>query len=114
MILLWKQATARTRIFVALNIIAVIAGGLSIDAAFKWPGQIIAVIWTFFVWGWLYKIAGLEERRVMILATAICAAGTCVTDDVGIACVSLCEYARRVDNRRTRERMGRVCVGGGL
>jgi hypothetical protein len=75
MIPLWKEATARTRIFVALNIIAVIAGGLAIDAVFKWPGQIIAVIWTFIVWGWLYKIAGLEERRVMILATAIAGFG---------------------------------------
>jgi hypothetical protein len=75
MILLWKEATARTRIFVALNIIAVITGGLAIDAVFKWPGQIAAVIWTFLVWAWLYKIAGLEERRVMILATAIAGFG---------------------------------------
>ncbi len=75
MILLWQNATARTRIFVALNIVAVIAGGLAIDAAFKWPGQIAAVIWTFFIWGWLYKIAGIEERRVMILATAIAGFG---------------------------------------
>ena len=75
MISLWRDATARTRIFVALNIIAVIMGGLAIDAAFKWPGQIAAVIWTFFIWGWLYKIAGLEERRVMILATAIAGFG---------------------------------------
>jgi hypothetical protein len=75
MIPLWKQATARTRFFVALNIVAVIAGGLAIDAAFKWPGQIAAVIWTFFIWGWLYKIAGKDERRVMILATAIAGFG---------------------------------------
>lgn len=75
MIPLWQTATTRTRILVALNIIAVIVGGLAIDAACKWPGQIIAVIWTFLVWGWLYKIAGLRERRVMILATAIAGFG---------------------------------------
>jgi hypothetical protein len=75
MIPLWKEATARTRIFVALNIVAVIAGGLAIDAAFKWPGQIAAVIWTFLVWAWLYKIAGKDERRVLILATAIAGFG---------------------------------------
>jgi hypothetical protein len=75
MILLWKQSTARTRIFIALNIIAVIAGGLAIDAAFKWPGQIVAVIWTFLVWAWLYKVAGAEERRVLMMATAIAIVG---------------------------------------
>jgi hypothetical protein len=75
MIPLWHDASMRSRIFIALNIIAVITGGLAIDAAFKWPGQIAAVIWTFFIWGWLYKIAGLEERRVMILATAIAGFG---------------------------------------
>jgi hypothetical protein len=75
MIPLWQDASARSRIFIALNIIAVIAGGLAIDAAFKWPGQIIAVIWTFLVWAWLYKIAGIEERRVLILATAIAIVG---------------------------------------
>ncbi len=75
MIPLWQDASGRSRIFIALNIIAVIAGGLAIDAAFKWPGQIIAVIWTFIVWIWLYKIAGAEERRVLILATAIAIAG---------------------------------------
>jgi hypothetical protein len=75
MIPLWQDASVRSRIFVALNIIAVIAGGLAIDAAFKWPGQIIAVMWTFIVWAWLYKIAGIDERRVLILATAIAVAG---------------------------------------
>ncbi len=75
MIPLWRDASARTRIFVAFNIIAVITGGLAIDATFKWPGQITAVIWTFLVWAWLYKIAGLEERRVIILATAIAGFG---------------------------------------
>lgn len=72
---LWRETTARTRVFIAFNIIAVIGGGLAIDAAFKWPSQIVAVIWTFLVWTWLYKIAGTEERRVLIMATAIAIAG---------------------------------------
>ncbi len=75
MMLLWQRAPARTRIFVALNIVAVIAGGLAIDAAFKWPGQMAAIIWTFMVWAWLYKIAGRDERRVIILATAVAGVG---------------------------------------
>ncbi len=72
---LWESTPARMRICVALAIVAVISGGLAIDAVFKWPGQIAAVIWTFIVWAWLYKIAGHDERRVMILATAIAGFG---------------------------------------
>lgn len=72
---LWQQASLRTRIFVAVNIVAVIAGGLALDAAFKWPGQIAAIVWTFIVWAWLYKIGGRDERRVIILATAIAGFG---------------------------------------
>ena len=48
---------------VPLNIIAVIGGGLALDAAFGWPGQIAAIAWTFTVFAWLYRLGGAEEKR---------------------------------------------------
>ena len=64
---LWKQLPAS----VAFHIIAVIAGGLALDATFGWPGQYATIVWTSCVWGWLYRCGGIEERRVLILCTVI-------------------------------------------
>ncbi|MEP7157152.1 MAG: hypothetical protein ABI905_15335 [Betaproteobacteria bacterium] len=68
---LWRGAKPA----VPLNIIAVISGGLALDAAFGWPGQIAAIAWTFAVFAWLYRVGGPEEKRVLILCTAIAGIG---------------------------------------
>jgi hypothetical protein len=68
---IWRNAP-RT---VPLNIIAVITGGLALDSAFGWPGQIAAIVWTFAVFIWLYRLGGTEEKRVMISCTIIAGAG---------------------------------------
>ncbi len=68
---IWRNAP-RT---VPLNIIAVITGGLALDSAFGWPGQIAAIVWTFAVFIWLYRLGGVEEKRVMISCTLIAGAG---------------------------------------
>ena len=60
---------------VALNIIAVICGGLALDSAFGWPGQIAAIAWTFAVFYWLYRLGGTEEKRVLIVCTVIAGFG---------------------------------------
>jgi hypothetical protein len=59
----------------ALHIVAVITGGLALDAHFGWPGQYAAILWTVCVWAWLYKGGGTEERRVLILCTLISGLG---------------------------------------
>ena len=68
---LWRHAPK----WAAFHIIAVITGGLALDARFGWPGQYLAIIWSLCVWAWLYKSGGAEERRVLILCTAIAGFG---------------------------------------
>jgi hypothetical protein len=68
---LWQHAPRSA----AVHIVAVISGGLALDAILGWPGQFAAILWTLGVWTWLYKIGGIEERRVMILCTAIAGLG---------------------------------------
>jgi len=74
----WQHLTVRTRQLVALNIIAVIGGGLALDARFGWPGQIAAIFWTLCVFIWLYRLGTTTERRLLLLCTAISAAGEAV------------------------------------
>lgn len=77
-LLFWRHLNPRMEMWIAVHIVAVITGGLAMDAAFGWPGQIAAIIWTFCVWGWLYKIGGVVERRALILCTAIAGFGEVV------------------------------------
>lgn len=58
-----------------LHVVLVITGGLALDAIFGWLGQYAAIAWTVFVWAWLYRSGGTEERRVLILCTAIAGLG---------------------------------------
>jgi hypothetical protein len=71
---LWPLAN----LAIAFNIIAVICGGLVLDATFGWNGQIAAIIWTFGVFAWLWRRGGPVERRVLILCTLIAGAGELV------------------------------------
>ena len=64
---LWRQAPK----WVPWHILLVIGGGLALDAAYGWPGQIAAIIWTLFVWGALFKVGSKDERRVLVLCTAV-------------------------------------------
>lgn len=68
---IWRHAPFT----VPLNIIAVISGGLALDSAFGWPGQIVAIAWTFTVFLWLYRKGGSEEKRVLIVCTIIAGTG---------------------------------------
>ena len=68
---LWRHAPVWT----PLHIVAVITGGLALDANFGWTGQVAAIIWTFGLWAWLYKSGGAEERRVLALCTVISGVG---------------------------------------
>lgn len=65
----------RAPLRVALTIIAVITGGLWIDANFGWPGQCVTIALTFFVFGWLYRRSDTVERRMLILCTVISGLG---------------------------------------
>lgn len=62
---LWLHAPGSA----AFHIVAVIVGGLALDATFGWAGQYAAIVWTVCVWAWLYKGGGPEERRVLLLCT---------------------------------------------
>jgi hypothetical protein len=75
MINLWAHLHARTRLWMAAHIVAVISGGLWIDVHWGWTGQHLATLWAFAVWAWLYRIGGAVERRVLIWATLISGAG---------------------------------------
>lgn len=71
---LWRGAGPA----VPLNIVAVIGGGLALDRALGWPGQILAILWTLAVFAGLFRIAAAEERRVLVLCTLIAGFGEVV------------------------------------
>ena len=75
---LWQHLDARRHIFIALNIVAVIVGGLALDIRFGWRGQHAATLWTVAAWLWLYRLGRVEERRVLILCTVIAGFGEVV------------------------------------
>lgn len=61
-----------------LHIVAVIAGGLALDAVFGWAGQIAASLWTAAVFAWLYRRGGRAERQVLVACMAIATFGECL------------------------------------
>ncbi len=75
---LWQHRSAKTQWLIAINIIAVITGGLALDIRFGWTGQHIATVWTLLTWGALYKIGSTDERRVLLLCTVISGLGELV------------------------------------
>lgn len=56
-------------------IVALITGGLWVDARFGWPGQHTAFAATLGVFAWLYWRSNRIERRVLILCAAIAGSG---------------------------------------
>ncbi len=71
----WKHLRQRAERLIAVHIIAVITGGLALDIAFGWAGQIAAIIWTVGLWACIYIIGQRDERRVLILCTIISGIG---------------------------------------
>lgn len=67
----WHKAPPQ----VALNIVAVIVGGLIVDAQFGWAGQVIAVVWAWLVFGWLLKVGRSLERKMLVFCTLIATLG---------------------------------------
>jgi len=72
--MLW---TAPPRLAV-LHIVAVITGGLALDAWLGWPGQHLATLWACAVWLWLYRAGGSAERRLLVLCMLIAGFGEVV------------------------------------
>ncbi len=71
----WQHLPSRTRVLVGANITAVISGGLALDAALGWPGQIAAIVWTVLVFAWLFRLGTTQEKRLLVLCTLISAVG---------------------------------------
>jgi hypothetical protein len=72
---LWLSVPSRRRAWMAVNIAAVISGGLALDILLGWTGQRLATLWTLAVFAWLYRIGSAEDRRVLILCTLISGTG---------------------------------------
>lgn len=62
----------------ALHIVAVIIGGLALEATFGASGQHAASAWAWLLWGWLYRVGGQAERRSLVLCTLIAGSGEAV------------------------------------
>ena len=62
----------------AAHIVAVITGGLALEAALGWPGQHLATAWAWWLWLWLWRAGGVDERRSLVLCTVIAGAGEAV------------------------------------
>lgn len=62
----------------AAQIVAVIVGGLALEAAFGMPGQHAATAWAWALWAWLYRAGAAAERRSLVLCTVIAGAGEAV------------------------------------
>ena len=61
-----------------MHIVAVITGGLALDALLGWPGQHLATLWALAVWIWLFRAGGRAERHSLVLCTCIAGAGEVV------------------------------------
>lgn len=64
--------------FAVAHIVLVMLGGLALDAAYGWLGQIAASLWTAGVFAWLYVRGGLAEKRVLLACMTIATIGECV------------------------------------
>ncbi|MFN7752589.1 MAG: hypothetical protein ACK5TE_10030 [Pseudomonadota bacterium] len=62
----------------ALQIVAVIVGGLALEAVLGRPGQHAATLWAWLLWAWLYRSGGSAERRSLVLCTLIAGSGEAV------------------------------------
>jgi hypothetical protein len=72
---MWTHVSPRVQAWMAFHIIAVITGGLWLDATFGWTGQHIATIWAIGVWAWLYRLGEHRERLILIFATLLSGLG---------------------------------------
>ena len=79
---LWQNQSVNSQWLIALNIIAVIAGGLALDAHWGWTGQHAATLWTLVVWAGLYHVGGTDERLALVLCTVIAGLGEVVLSRV--------------------------------
>ncbi|MES2353829.1 MAG: hypothetical protein V4568_05355 [Pseudomonadota bacterium] len=57
------------------QLIAVVAGGLAIDARFGWPGQIAVNLWTVAIFIWLMRCGGYVEKCALLSCLAIATVG---------------------------------------
>ena len=71
---LWSHAPRGA----AAQIVAVIVGGLALEAVLGRPGQHAATLWAWLLWAWLYRSGGSAERRSLILCTLIAGTGEAV------------------------------------
>jgi hypothetical protein len=71
----WSHVSTRTQAWMAVQIIAVITGGLYLDIKLGWLGQHLATFWALAVWSWLFWLGGRTERALLILATVISGMG---------------------------------------
>lgn len=71
---LWQAAPRHA----AAIIVATIVGGLALEAAFGWPGQLAADAWAVGAFGWLFIHGGAAERLALLLCLLIAGAGEAV------------------------------------
>lgn len=57
------------------QIVAVLAGGLALDAGLGWPGQIAANIWVIAVFCWLWRRGASGDRRLLLFCAVIAGTG---------------------------------------
>lgn len=75
---LWAHLPARERGLVAMQVVAVIVGGLALDRGLGWTGQHLATLWTVAVFAWLLRLGRRPERRALLVCTALAGAGEAV------------------------------------
>lgn len=75
---LWATLAPRDRGLVAAHVVAVIAGGLWLEAVLGWTGQHLATAWTLGVFAWLFRLGGRAERRALLVCTGLAAFGEAV------------------------------------
>jgi hypothetical protein len=58
-----------------IHIVAALLGGLALDAALGWPGQLAADAWTLALFAWLLYKGGGAEKRALLACLAIALPG---------------------------------------
>lgn len=68
---LWSHASARMRLFIAVNITVLISGGLALDALMSKNGQWVTNVWAFAVFAVLLYLGRATERWTLIICMTL-------------------------------------------
>ena len=89
---LWSHASARMRLFIAVNITVLISGGLALDALMSKNGQWVTNVWAFAVFAVLLYLGRATERWTLIICMTLGGLGEIVLSLVALIRLSIWQF----------------------